>query len=130
MKMFIVLLCTFPMMALAKSQGLTNYVKMQEALANDDMKVALSEHKTLCKKDAVELKAEYKDCGKEFKEIEGLRESFKRLSDFYIKHADKKEMDQLIVAECPMAKAKWIQTKGGIRNPYYGKSMLECGQKI
>lgn len=128
--MLFVILFIFPMMAFAKSQGLSNYVKMQDALANDDLKTALNEHKALCKKDVSEFKSEYKDCGKEFKDIEGLRESFKKLSDFYIKHADKKELDQLIVAECPMAKAKWIQTKGGIKNPYYGKSMLECGQKI
>lgn len=36
----------------------------------------------------------------------------------------------MVVAKCQMAKAKWIQTKGGIKNPYNGKSMLECGQKI
>jgi len=26
-----------------------------------------------------------------------------------------------------MAKASWLQTEKGIRNPYYGKSMLDCG---
>lgn len=67
---------------------------------------------------------------KSFKDIEDLRTSFKQLSFLYISNSNKTEMKDLIVAECPMAKAKWIQPKGGIRNPYYGKSMLECGQKI
>ncbi len=28
---------------------------------------------------------------------------------------------------CPMAKASWIQVGEAIRNPYYGREMLECG---
>ena len=30
---------------------------------------------------------------------------------------------------CPMKKAYWLQKDEEIRNPYYGKSMLTCGQK-
>jgi hypothetical protein len=26
-----------------------------------------------------------------------------------------------------MKKAYWLQKKGDIQNPYYGKEMLECG---
>jgi len=28
-------------------------------------------------------------------------------------------------AYCPMAKASWLQTEKEVRNPYYGKSMLD-----
>lgn len=28
---------------------------------------------------------------------------------------------------CPMKKASWLSTKQTIENPYYGKSMLNCG---
>jgi len=33
---------------------------------------------------------------------------------------------------CPMAKAYWMQKRSddGTRNPYYGKSMLKCGDKV
>lgn len=31
---------------------------------------------------------------------------------------------------CPMADGYWIQTAEGVRNPYYGKSMLKCGDKV
>jgi membrane fusion protein, copper/silver efflux system len=43
------------------------------------------------------------------------------------------------VLQCPMtarsfdgapARARWIQLKGGIRNPYYGAAMLDCGTEI
>ena len=33
----------------------------------------------------------------------------------------------LHVAHCPMAKADWLQKDKPIRNPYYGKAMLDCG---
>jgi hypothetical protein len=32
------------------------------------------------------------------------------------------------LAFCPMAMASWLQKGEKIRNPYYGSSMLECGE--
>lgn len=130
MKYFIVVLSIFSFSAFAGEIQIKNYLKLQDALAMDDFTVALQVHEGICKNELGKYKQTYKDCGKMFKNIEELRESFKQLSNLYIANTDKKDMKNLIVAECPMAKAKWIQTKGGIRNPYYGKSMLECGQKI
>lgn len=130
MKFFIVVLSIFSFSAFAGEIQIKNYLKLQDALAMDDFTVALQVHEGICKNELGKYKQTYKDCGKMFKNIEELRESFKQLSNLYIANTDKKDMKNLIVAECPMAKAKWIQTKGGIRNPYYGKSMLECGQKI
>lgn len=106
------------------------YEKMQDALASDDFKGALAAHKTICEKELLHYKDDYKDCGKKFKDIEELRTSFKTLSEVYLANGDKKEMKKFMKATCPMAKAKWIQKPGAIRNPYYGKSMLECGEKI
>lgn len=129
MKTMIVLMF---LMTAAHAQSLSydSYVKVQESLAADDFKTSLEAHKNLCQKDLKNLKAEYKDCSKKFKDIDDLRTSFKTLSEVYIKHGDKKEMKGLITASCPMAEAKWIQKNGPLRNPYYGKSMLECGEKI
>ena len=31
------------------------------------------------------------------------------------------------VAFCPMVRKPWLQTASAIDNPYYGKSMLTCG---
>jgi hypothetical protein len=33
---------------------------------------------------------------------------------------------------CPMAKGyqKWVQTSDKLRNPYFGKEMLECGEQL
>lgn len=32
------------------------------------------------------------------------------------------------LAYCPMADASWLQKEEKIRNPYYGSSMLSCGE--
>jgi hypothetical protein len=34
------------------------------------------------------------------------------------------------VMYCSMAKAKWLQDEGPVRNPYYGASMLSCGEVV
>jgi hypothetical protein len=62
------------------------------------------------------------------KNIKAAREAFKPLSDSLIKYlGDNKVKGVYREAYCPMAKASWLQTEKQIRNPYYGKEMLECG---
>lgn len=124
------IIAAFTISSWAHELDLPNYLKMQEALAADDMKNALAAHKTICEEELLHYKDDYKDCGKNFKNIGELRESFKQLSKIYTENGDKKEMKQLIQATCSMAKANWIQKSGPLKNPYYGKSMLECGEKI
>ena len=116
--------------AFASSLTLGSYLKVQEALAADDFKTSLSSHKELCTKDAKAIGAAYKDCSKSFKNIDELRTSFKVLSEVYIKNIPASELKGATKASCPMASARWIQKEGDLRNPYYGKSMLECGEKI
>lgn len=130
MKYFMILIALSAAIASASELKIAPYVQMQEALAKDDMKAALASHKLICDKELGELKKSYKDCGKKFKDIDDLRTSFKTLSNLYLEHGDKKEMNGYIKASCPMAGAKWIQKDGKLANPYYGKSMLECGEKI
>lgn len=36
----------------------------------------------------------------------------------------------LYVFECSMAKARWVQRDAGTKNPFYGASMLTCGDEI
>jgi hypothetical protein len=38
--------------------------------------------------------------------------------------------DGVKVAYCPMARKYWLQNGDAIRNPYYGKDMLECGRIV
>lgn len=110
----------------------SNYLKMQEALAGDNFVDAKNSHQEICDKELDHYKEQYRDCSKKFKDIKELRESFKQLSKTFIENGDKLQMSKLnlMVAECPMAKAKWIQKNGKIQNPYYGSDMLECGSKI
>jgi hypothetical protein len=35
--------------------------------------------------------------------------------------------ERIIVAYCPMAPGRWLQTETIISNPYYGSKMLTCG---
>ena len=116
--------------AFANELTLKPYLAVQEALAKDDFKTALASHQSLCHKEGKSIASSYKDCKKSFKSIEELRESFKTLSMVYIEKGSKEEMKGLTKATCPMAQAKWIQKNGNLANPYYGKSMLECGEKI
>lgn len=130
MKALFILFSLFMSNAYANELGLTTYVKMQEALANDDYKAGETLHKEICSKELTHYMKEYKDCSKKFKDIDDLRTSFKSLSQVYLTHGNKTEIKGLMKASCPMANAQWIQKTGSIKNPYYGKSMLECGEKI
>lgn len=130
MKLVLILISLFISNAFAQELSLTTYVKMQEALANDDFKMAQDHHKQICSKEINNHLKDYKDCQKKFKDIDDLRNSFKSLSKVYMAHGNKTEIKSLMKASCPMANAQWIQKSGTIKNPYYGKSMLECGKKI
>jgi hypothetical protein len=130
MKMLILPAFLFSLSSFAHELAIAPYVAMQDALASDDLKVALEAHRSICDKELIHYKDDYKDCNKKFKDIEDLRASFKDLSEVYIENSDQKEMSKFQKASCPMAKAKWIQKTGALRNPYYGKSMLDCGEKI
>lgn len=130
MKFLFVPVLLFSFSTFAHDLGMEPYVKMQDALASDDLKASLDAHKFICDKELIHYKDDYKDCAKKFKDIEELRESFKKLSEVYFENGNKKEMAKFQKASCPMAKARWIQKPGSLRNPYYGKSMLDCGEKI
>ncbi|WP_408095555.1 hypothetical protein ACJVC5_10985 [Peredibacter sp. HCB2-198] len=130
MKLFILAFLLSVTSAFAHDLAYGPYLKMQEALANDDMKLAMDAHKFICDKELIHYKDDYKDCTKSFKNLGEVRNSFKQLSQVYIENGDKKELKTLTTATCPMAKAKWVQKNGNLKNPYLGKAMLECGEKI
>jgi Cu(I)/Ag(I) efflux system membrane fusion protein len=63
------------------------------------------------------------------KDLKRAREAFKPLSASLIKYLADNQAGSGVYHEayCPMAKASWLQTEKEVRNPYYGKSMLDCG---
>jgi hypothetical protein len=129
--LFIFMLSFFSHLVFAQDTlTLDAYLKTQEALARDDFKSALSGHTEVCSKELKEFKKQYSGCTKTYKDIGELRNSFKALSELYLKHGDPTKFKGLLKASCSMAEAKWIQREGKLQNPYYGKSMLECGEKI
>ena len=62
--------------------------------------------------------------------IEHQREHFASLStNMYALAKKVKLSEQPIYQEyCPMKKSYWLSTETMIKNPYYGKAMLTCGQ--
>ena len=62
-------------------------------------------------------------------DLAAAREAFKLLSESLIESlASLPEKDRYYVVDCPMAKGRWLQDSKTIANPYYGKSMLRCGE--
>lgn len=115
---------------------LNDLVAIQKALAGDSMEhvkhhamaisKAVKEHKlhgiaTETSQQATKVA--------QSKSLKSARNAFKELSqsfvDYFANHPDKS--GKYRVAYCPMAKASWVQQGEAIRNPYFGKSMLNCG---
>ena len=65
------------------------------------------------------------------RDLKGAREAFGGLSDAVIAAGNAqgwKDIPDLRVAYCPMVKKSWIQKELELRNPYYGSTMLTCGE--
>jgi hypothetical protein len=65
-------------------------------------------------------------------DLGAARTAFSQLSDAVIKFSEstKAEAGEGVHAMyCPMANKQWMQKGEKVSNPYYGKSMLTCGEK-
>ena len=95
-----------------------NATAIAKAVKGDEMKMLSSDVAT-----QAETLAKAKD-------LKAAREAFKPLSKSLIKYlADNKAgKGTYHEAYCPMVKSSWLQTEKEVRNPYYGKSMLTCGE--
>lgn len=64
-------------------------------------------------------------------DLEGTREEFLDLTTPMLGLARASRADagplKVAVAFCPMKPGRWLQAKDGIKNPYFGASMLTCG---
>jgi hypothetical protein len=125
-----------PLMEPVKSV-LDNYLAIQKELTRDSIK-GIDEHANAIAKavNGDDMKMLPSDVATQAqalakaKDLKAAREAFKPLSASLVKYlADSKAgKGTYHEAYCPMAKASWVQTEKEVRNPYYGKSMLDCGE--
>jgi Cu(I)/Ag(I) efflux system membrane fusion protein len=83
----------------------------------------------------MELENEMRDGAEKIlqsKDIKKVREIFKKLSDTLIKTINYFGISgkgKTNIFFCPMVGAYWLQESDSTLNPYYGQSMLTCGEK-
>jgi hypothetical protein len=123
------------------SQLLQNYLEIKNALVAGDPSAASIKSgefaKTLMGIDTGHVKeatrmALLKHAGliSISKDLRIQRENFATLSvNMYLLAKSSKLSDTpLYYVYCPMRKAYWLSSEATIKNPYYGSSMLTCGQ--
>jgi len=117
-----------------------NYISVKSALSSDDIKktsMAAGEFlktaktvnsKMITEKNLTSLKADAITIA-QGKNIETQRKAFYNLSDVMIGLAKENKLSDktIFVQYCPMAKGSWLSNEKQIVNPYYGKSMIDCG---
>ena len=65
-------------------------------------------------------------------DLGAARVAFSKLSDAVVTYSENTKTsagDGVTAMYCPMAKKQWLQKGEKVSNPYYGKSMLTCGEK-
>jgi hypothetical protein len=110
----------------AKPTVSLKYVAAAEALAADDFAKAKTALTDLAKESQGEIKARAQAAA-DATTIAAMRKSFKPLSEAVVKMGLPAGH---VVAFCPMFEGggSWVQKGEKIANPYYGKSMLTCGE--
>ncbi len=117
-----------------------NYISIKSSLASDDIKktsMAAGEFlktakivttKTIPQNQMVSMKSDAQKIA-EAKSIDAQRKAFYNLSDVMIGVAKESKVSgkTVFVQYCPMAKGSWLSNEKQIVNPYYGRSMIDCG---
>jgi Cu(I)/Ag(I) efflux system membrane fusion protein len=107
---------------------LEHYARLRDALTSGNTVGASTEAKALhgAARTLPQVTHQLKDFPKG---LEDQRSRFKTLSEAVIQLATQhpEAAAGLQIVHCPMADARWLQPATGVRNPYYGKDMLECG---
>lgn len=105
------------------------YVPVADALAGDDLVKAQSAATTLARQaDADGMTTIYRPALAiaQAKDLAAARSAFKSLSHEVTPLV--KDNKDFVVMHCPMADADWVQADATVRNPYFGKAMLSCGE--
>lgn len=113
---------------------LPHYEAVRKALVADSLK-GVAGHA-----EAIRRQAPKNELGREIakaagrlaaaKDLETARGAFYDLSKPMVRWREASGKKDSIVAFCSMAKRSWLQPKGAIGNPYYGKSMATCGEVV
>jgi len=124
------------------------YIKIKDTLVNDKTENVNDNAKAILyltkKLDASTIMGEHRDHFKDIptnisaaaidlsnaKNIKSMRKAFNDLSKPMAMWATMVKPSGVNVAYCPMYKASWLQSEKEIRNPYYGASMLKCGEIV
>ncbi|MBI4925731.1 MAG: DUF3347 domain-containing protein [Bdellovibrio sp.] len=107
---------------------LDSYLKIHGALAADTTQGVSEAAQTITKTaPTTQLKKASLTLSKE-KDLKTMRERFKDLSEHMVKWARIQKPADIQITFCSMANARWLQKTGSVKNPYYGKEMLECGE--
>ena len=122
---------------------LTDYFTIQSALSQDTTAGVDSAAGTIARTAAAiksddseinQLVSDIQSAAREIqgKDLETARTKFFDLSRPLLVYLNKYHSDTASYSRffCPMAKKGWIQPDKETRNPYYGSSMLACGQLI
>lgn len=123
------------------------YIEINQLLAKDnlkDTKIELGKWKLNIKKALTEksiskttktslnkIQKDFLEQMEKFKDIDIFREKWKKTSQSIIKiqkNSGNPTDKKIYTAYCPMADSYWLQLDKAIKNPYYGKSMLDCGE--
>jgi hypothetical protein len=118
--------------ALVNSDGVTANVKAAEflkAINAIDMKAlpASEMNSFMSFQDKLAFDARHIS---ETKEIAHQREHFANFSSNFFKLAKAVKITNqpIYYSYCPMKKSYWLSADASIKNPYYGKQMLTCGE--
>lgn len=101
---------------------------VERLAAVDDTKLTTAQNAVWTKR-AVALKKDASHINKN-KEITHQREHFETLSInmYAVIKAIAANSADVYLHYCPMRKASWMSDSKEVRNPYYGKKMLDCGE--
>ncbi|MCM2279515.1 MAG: DUF3347 domain-containing protein [Oligoflexia bacterium] len=121
-----------PALAAGGPDLLAPYLTIQETLAKDSVEGVAEAARALEKASssapgAKEIATAARTLA-HAKTLADARNGFKQLSAPMTAWAATAKPAEVQTVYCSMAKAKWLQKKGAIRNPYYGTGMLECGE--
>ncbi len=124
------------------------YIKIKDTLVNDktenvndiakvilhltkklDASTVMGEHKDHFKDIPTNISVAATDLSKA-KNIKSMRKSFNDLSKPMAMWATMMKPVGINVAYCSMNPGSWLQMGTDIRNPYYGASMLKCGEIV
>lgn len=100
---------------------------IEKLAAVDDTKLTAAQNAVWTKR-VVALKKDASHINKN-KEISHQREHFETLSInmYAVIKAIAANSEDVFLHYCPMKKASWLSESKEIRNPYFGKKMLDCG---